>query len=293
MLSFLAYLTWDPNRNFFIIPGINHPVTWYGLFFALGFLGGYFVIRKIFFHFVFFQEHSTKELAKQKAVTLADRLSFLSIIGGLAGARIGHILFYDWPYYKMYPSSMMKIWEGGLASHGGAIGILLALILFVRWARTQIKALTFLATLDGLVVATAFAAGCIRIGNFINQEILGMPTSVPWGVIFLHPLEGVAGIPLHPVQLYESISYFLIFFFLLFLWKKKEKKLGDGLLTACFFILLFGSRFFFEFLKFPQSHLIDETGFLKMGQWLSLPFVAVGIILFIVYRLRRIKPSPS
>src|SRR5262249_26035814 len=145
------------------------------------------------------------------AYQLTDRLSVLIAAGVVVGARLGHVFFYDWPYYKTHPKSILKIWEGGLASHGGAIGALIGLVIFILMSKKQAQKLTFLAVLDALAVPTPLAGGLIRIGNFMNQEITGIPTSMPWAVTFRHPVDGLPGVPVHPVQLYEALFYFLVF----------------------------------------------------------------------------------
>lgn len=286
-------LTWDPNRNFFVFPYINHPVTWYGLLFAFGFLVGYFLMRKIFTAFLAGPSQATAE-TKLEAIRLTDRLAVLVVLGTVIGARLGHVFFYGWPYYKQNPLAIFKVWEGGLASHGGAIGVLIALLIYVWWNRQRHKNLTFLVVLDAIVIPAAFAGGCIRIGNFINQEITGIPTNLPWGVIFLHPMDGIPGVPLHPVQLYESITYFTVFVFLSIMWMFRKNRLGFGLFSGWFFTLVFSFRFLFEFFKMPQSEWLDANFPLTMGQLLSIPFIILGISLLIYYHYRVKKyVSPS
>lgn len=278
-------LIWDPDRNFFVLPYIGHPVTWYGLLFAFGFMVGYFLIRKIFTDFLAGGRLSEAE-AKDDAARLTDRLSMFVVLGTIIGARLGHVFFYGWPYYRERPFEIFKVWEGGLASHGGAAGVFIGLLLFIWWNRKAYKRLTFLAVLDALVVPTAFVAGCIRIGNFINQEITGIPTDLPWGVIFMHPVDGVPGIPIHPVQLYESAAYFAVFAFLFTVWRQRAYRIGFGLLSGWFFTLVFGFRFIIEFLKMPQSEWLDVNSPVTMGQLLSIPFILSGIGLLIFYYFR-------
>ncbi|NGX46185.1 MAG: Prolipoprotein diacylglyceryl transferase [Chlamydiae bacterium] len=272
----------DPDRIIFTLPYLNHPVTWYGLLFAFGFFAGYFLIRKLL------ADHLEPYGKRGDATMLADRLCVLVIIGTVIGARLGHVFFYGWPFYRQYPFEIFKVWRGGLASHGGAVGILSALAIFFLWHRKKYPSLTFLALLDALLIPAAFVSGCIRIGNFINQEILGIPTTLPWGVTFMHPADGLAGVPLHPVQLYESFFYFLTFGFLLFIWQRGGKRLGLGIISGWFFVLVFGFRFFIEYLKLPQSLLFEESSWLNMGQILSIPFIALGVILLCTYRLHKI-----
>lgn len=279
--------SFDAPRDAFTIPFLNHPIAWYGILFAFGFTMGYCVVRKLFACHLEAQGFELKD-AKLKAVALTDRLTLLVVVATILGARLGHVFFYEWDYYSKNPGLIVKVWEGGLASHGGALGIFLALLLFSRWSVKFHPTLNFLATLDVIAIPAAIVAGCIRIGNFINQEILGAPTSLPWGVIFCHPLEKVGQIPLHPVQLYEAFIYFLIFTFLLMLWKKDGKVLGSGVLAGWFFVLVFGARFLIEYIKLPQT-AFDNSFPLKMGQILSIPFVVIGVVLLLYSRKKTKK----
>ena len=276
----------DFDRTIFTVPYLNHPVSWYGLLFAIGFFGGYFLIRRLFAAHLADPSQSPEKI-KLNAITLADRLSALVIIGTIIGARLGEVFFYGWPYYRHHLLEIFMVWRGGLASHGAAIGILVALLIFVLWNRKRYPTITFLATFDGLVISAAFAGGCIRIGNFINQEILGTPTSLPWGVAFGRPFDGMAGVALHPVQLYEALFYFLVFGFLLFLWRRHGRRLGSGFLSGWFLSLVFTFRFFVEFIKLPQSQLISESSWLNMGQILSIPFILFGVALLLNYYCRK------
>lgn len=269
--------TWDPDRNLFVIPGLGHPVAWYGFLFALGFFLGYLVIRTLFRAHI--SKHHPDLDAKREATRLVDRLSLFVILGTLIGARLGHVIFYGWPYYRAYPEKIVRIWEGGLASHGGAIGILIALVLFVLFQRKKSVPLSFLGVLDAIVVPAALAGGFIRIGNFINQEILGVPTDLPWGVSFLHPIDGPRGVPLHPVQLYESFGYFLTFSLLYFVWRRGGRQIGRGVIAGLFFLLVFSFRFCIEFFKLPLSEWSFAGQGLNMGQYLSIPFILLGVFL--------------
>lgn len=210
----------------------------------------------------------------------ADRLTWFVVISTIIGARLGHILFYDWPYYAAHPIEIFMLRRGGLASHGGTLFILLGLFLFVKVYRKTFPEISFISLVDILVIPTAFAAGCIRIGNFVNQEILGSETTLPWAVVFGHPADGSLPAPRHPVQLYEAGAYFFTFILLYTLWEKKET-LKPGILSGLFFILVFGLRFLIEFLKLPQSMVINEN-LLQMGQYLSVPFILLGISLLIL-----------
>ncbi len=278
----LAYLIWDPDRNLVVIPYLNHPVTWYGFLFATGILIAYFLVRKMF-RIYLAASSEFPEKCELQAIHLTDRMTMILVIGTLLGARLGHVFFYDWHYYSAHPVDIFKIWEGGLASHGGVIGAFVALWVFVAAARKEVPSLRFRTVLDLIVGPTALAGSLIRVGNFINQEITGLPTTLPWGVIFRHPIDGYAGIPLHPVQLYEALFYFLVFLFLFWLWNWKKESVGKGLLSGWFFLLVFGFRFFIEGVKMPQNAVFDAGQGLKMGQWLSLPFICLGILFLLSY----------
>jgi prolipoprotein diacylglyceryl transferase len=208
-----------------------------------------------------------------------DGLMWWIVIGTVVGARLGHVFFYDWTHYQRNLVDILKVWEGGLASHGGTIGVVLAIYLYSRRHREKFPELSFLALSDLLSIPVAFAVIFIRLGNFVNQEILGTPSFVPWAVVFGHPADGTVPVPRHPVQLYEAIAYFLTFLLLTTLWKFKKGILTEGLYTGIFFICVFGSRFFLEFFKATQSSQLLDGGFLQAGQILSLPFVAFGVLL--------------
>jgi phosphatidylglycerol:prolipoprotein diacylglycerol transferase len=219
--------------------------------------------------------------ARHTSYFLADRLCWFLIVGTLIGARLGVVFFYDWPYYQSQPLEIFKIWKGGLASHGGALGIALALYFYVLYIRKWVPSATFLKLLDAVSIPAALGAGCIRLGNFVNQEILGTPTQMPWGVIFGDPADGSTPVPRHPIQLYEAAAYFLTFIFLYWLWRKKGDQLRTGILSGLLLIFVFLSRFILEFWKSNQESFVDIS-FFQMGQFLSLPFILLGV-LFIFY----------
>jgi phosphatidylglycerol:prolipoprotein diacylglycerol transferase len=273
--SLLAYFYWDPDREFFTIPFTNHPVMLYGVFFVLGFICAYFVVWYALHRKARQTAHKPID-ARKIATHSTDILCWLIIIGTIVGARLGHVLFYDLPYYVAYPSEIFKIWEGGLASHGAVVGIIIAIICSVRFLRKDFPKITFLNILDVVSLSVGIAAFWIRMGNFVNQEVIGNPTTVPWAIIFGHPMDGSAPVPRHPSQLYEAITYLVIFLFLLTLWHRKGEKLGPGVISGLLLILVFTARFFLDFLKVPQSAAMDES-YIQMGQLLSIPFVLLGI----------------
>lgn len=263
---------WNPDPVAFTIPLLNLPIFIYGICFVLGFILGYYVMLKLL-------EENNNTLSKETARDLLDKLTWFVVLGTIVGARLGHVFFYDWDYYKDHLLEILNTREGGLSSHGGTIGILLALPLFYYLFFKPTYKKSFLSLLDMLVIPTCIAGFFIRIGNFFNQEIIGSETDLPWGVVF-GKLQDFPLIARHPSQLYEALCYLILFFFLLFLWKKPFIRAKEGLITALFFILLFGSRFFVEFTKEVQHSIIDQST-LQAGQWLSLPFIFLGGLLLI------------
>lgn len=213
---------------------------------------------------------------KEFGYYLTDKLIWFVVLGTLIGARLGHIIFYDWFYYSSHPLDALKIWEGGLASHGGIAGIIIALMLFKRFALKEFPEISFLGLLDIMVIPSTFAGVFIRIGNFFNQEIFGPPSDLPWAILFGHPIDGSAAVPRHPTQLYEALGYFIISAILFYEWRRKGNQLRTGYLFGLCFVLVFGFRFLIEFIKTPQSSMMDET-FLQTGQILSLPFILLGL----------------
>lgn len=273
---FLNWIYWNPPRDAFTIPFIDHPVRWYGICFAFGFIIGYLVFRQIISARL---QRLNIPNYKDVAITLTDRMIWFVVAGTVIGARLGHVFFYEWPRYSQHPLDIIKIWEGGLASHGGTIGILLALFIYKKIALKDFKEFSYIDILDMICIPTAFAAFCIRMGNFINQEILGTESTLPFAIVFGDPADGSASIPRHPVQLYEAFAAILTFIFLYSLWKLNKGDLRRGVISGLFFILIFGSRFMIEFYKLPSSLMIDES-LLQTGQLLSIPCIIFGILLF-------------
>ncbi len=255
----ISYFFWDPKREAFTLPLIDHPIVWYGVFFAFGFWVGYRIFLQLL------KGQVDREVAKK----LADRFTLYVVVATIIGARLGHYLFYENPFdYLIHPLILLETWKGGLASHGGAFAIFLAIYFFSKWAK-RYAPITFFGYLDLIAIPCAFAATCIRVGNFFNQEILGKPFDGPWAVLFAHPMDGSIPLPRHPVQLYEAIAYFAIFLFLLVLPKKKEgKRIG------IFLTLVFVARFLLEFFKEEESLIFHAP--ITMGQLLSLPWIVLG-----------------
>jgi prolipoprotein diacylglyceryl transferase len=258
----LSFIVWDINPDIFVIPFLNHPVRWYGLSWALGFL----ISQQIMYYIYKKDNRSRQEV---------DTLTIYMLVAAMVGARLGHVLFYDPVEYLSDPLSILKIWEGGLASHGAAIGVLIALYFFAR--KTNVK---YLWIVDRLVIVSALTGGLVRLGNLMNSEMVGTPTSLPWGFVF----TSIDNVPRHPAQLYEAIYCLFLFAFLFYVWNTRRNEIKNGFLTGWFLIILFSLRFVDEFLKVNQVAFEDDL-MLNMGQLLSIPFVVIGI--FILLRNER------
>lgn len=254
----LLVIPWDVNPEIFRIG--SFAVRWYGLLFASSFLFGYIIMLRIF---------KNENLSE----ALLDKLTIYMAIGTIIGARLGHCLFYEPGYYLSHPIEILKIWHGGLASHGAAIGILIAVGIFAYKEKKG-----YFWTLDRIAIVVALSGFFIRMGNLMNSEIYGVETTVPWGFVFLRNGETA---PKHPTQIYEALAYLFIFFLLLGIYWKKKGKHIEGSLLSLAVILIFIARFFIEFLKEDQvafeKVLKSDIG-LNMGQLLSLPFILVGIL---------------
>ncbi|MEW6509145.1 MAG: prolipoprotein diacylglyceryl transferase [Bacteroidota bacterium] len=244
---------WDVSPDIFSIGPFL--IRWYGLLFALSFIIGYQILNVIF----------KKE---SKPDTILNDLVWYMIIATVLGARLGHCFFYNPAYYLANPLEILQVWKGGLASHGSAIGILIALYIFVK----KHKEYNFLWILDRIVITVALGGFFIRMGNLFNSEIIGIPANVPWSFVF----ASVDGIPRHPAQLYEAIANLSIFIFLMSYYLRHSGKFKNGLLSGWFLILVFGLRFFIEFVKEDQTYF-EKGWLLNMGQLLSIPFVLLGI----------------
>lgn len=222
---------------------------------------------------------------KSKALHVTDKITVYVIVATIIGARIGHIVFYEnISFYLRHPLDIFKLWEGGLASHGASIAIILAIILLCYRLKEFYPRLSFLTLLDLLSLPTAFAAVCIRVGNFFNQEILGKKTASIFGILFLNPRDGSYPAIRHPAQLYEAAFYLIVFLLFLFLSYKPKIYLKEGKFIGLFLVFVFSFRFFIEFIKEEQSSLLSNGSFLTMGQYLSIPFIILGLILLFFKR---------
>jgi prolipoprotein diacylglyceryl transferase len=213
-----------------------------------------------------------------KNIEELDTLLWYMAVATIVGARLGHTLLYDPAYYLSHPLKILAIWEGGLASHGATVGIILALYLYGRKFGDS-----FIWLLDRVPVPTALAGACIRIGNFFNSEILGTPTDSVFGVVFAR----IDSLPRHPVQLYEAFSYFLIYLISIQIYKKATDKGLSGFVFGSFFTMLFIARFVLEYFKTEQA-MYDNGSLLNTGQLLSVPFILIGLG-FIAWSLKNYK----
>lgn len=262
-MDFLS-ITWNVDPAIFHIGSFS--LRYYSLLFVAGFPLSYWVFSRIY----------RREGLKTEDI---DPLLYALLIGVIVGARLGHCLFYQPDYYLGSVSGFLEIfqpWKGGLASHGGAVGILLGCWWYVaKYGRKfSIDALWLF---DRLTICICLCGALIRLGNFFNSEIYGNPTDLPWGVIFARNGETVAK---HPTQIYESLAYTLMFLLFLFLYYKKGERLRKGFMFGLFLILLFGFRFIIEFIKLPQV-AFEEGMAINMGQILSIPFVVAGIVILV------------
>jgi prolipoprotein diacylglyceryl transferase len=264
---------WDPPKNLLELP-TGQEIRLYGVLFALGAWIAWMLIRKGL-KSLFMEKGEAQVAAKLRATKLLDKLTWLAVVLIVFGARFIHLLFYDREYFFYDPLSIFRIWEAGLASHGGTLGGFMAVTLFWTRCRDKFLGASFLEFFDRFLPPIAITATFIRLGNFFNQEILGSPTSLPWGITFLHPVDGGEIVARHPVQLYEAIFYFATFFILKFVARKSRQ---PGFISGLFFLLVFGGRSFLELWKDSQNGLFDGA-YLSTGQLLSLPLILFGIFL--------------
>lgn len=257
-MDIISAIHWNADPEIFRLG--SFAVRWYGLLFALGFVIGYQIMQWIY-------------KIENKTQKQLDSLAFTMVISTIVGARLGHCLFYEPSYYLANPLEILAVWQGGLASHGAAIGIIFALWFYAK----KNKDISLYWILDRIVIVVALAGFLIRLGNFFNSEIYGIPSDVPWAVIF----EKIDNIARHPVQIYESFSYLIIFAILFFLYKYNHNKLKEGLLFGIFLISVFGIRFILEYFKSYQADFESQLP-LRMGQILSIPLIIYGFYLLIV-----------
>ena len=247
---------WNVGREIVTIPGIGLALRWYSLLFAGGLVIAYFVLKGMF----------KKE---GKDLVILEAFPTYVVIGTMVGARLGHCLLYEPGVYLSDPIRILKVWEGGLASHGGFLGVMIAILLFTR----KYNQISFFWLVDRCAPCGMICAACIRLGNFFNSEIVGLKTSVPWGVVFKRLGEDFAR---HPTQLYEAFGYAWVAAIGLGLYKIWDGKVAEGRLFGFMMILGFGYRMLMETFKKNQVAFEDSLA-LNMGQLLSIPFILVGV----------------
>lgn len=275
----ISKVIWDINPALLDLG--DFQIRYYSIFFAIAFIIGYFIVKQ------FYKKENVP-------VTELDTLTVWVVLGGLIGARLGHCIFYDWSYYSQnileifLPVSFTPDFHftgfQGLASHGGAIGIIIAMLIYKRKSTKK----SFFWLIDRVVVPTGFAGAMIRLGNLMNSEIYGHETDLPWGFVFARNGDTIAS---HPTQLYEAFFYVITSIVLLRLYKVERFRNAKGFLLGAFFIMIFTARFFIEFVKENQVSF-EESMTLNMGQWLSVPIVLGGVGL-VVWSLNKSKASVS
>jgi prolipoprotein diacylglyceryl transferase len=271
MISTFLAIHWNASPELFSLGPI--AVRWYGMMFAVGFLAGYFIMARMFKF-----ESSNEEWL--------DKLFIYTIVATIVGARLGHVIFYGWSYYSEHlleiflpiakeATGYKFVGFQGLASHGGALGIVIAIYIFSR----KITKRSMLWTLDRLVIPTALVAAMIRTGNLMNSEIYGVATNLPWGFIFERNHETIAK---HPTQIYEALSYLAVFITgMWFFFRSRDLKDRTGFIFGFGITGIFFTRFLIEFVKENQE-TFEEGMLLNMGQLLSIPFVLAGV--YLMYR---------
>ncbi len=273
----LLSVVWNPELELFRLFGL--PVRYYSLMWCIGLVAAYFLVRK------FFKDRKISD-------DTFEPLFVYCFLGILIGARLGHCIFYQPDYYlssfehiiemllpiAFTPNGVKMVGYAGLASHGGTIGIFIAIYLYCRKYKVKL-----LEVVDMICVATPFTAGCIRIGNLMNSEIVGKATGTDWGFIFAALGEDF---PRHPAQLYEAIAYFIIFIISILIYKKHKDMVGSGFYFGFCLATIFTFRFFVEFCKEVQVDF-EEGMALDMGQILSIPFILIGA--YFIYRGIKLK----
>ena len=276
-MNTLSYILWNPDLVAFHIGSFS--LRWYSLCWLLGLLAAYLIVRRLY---------------KEQKIRpeLFDPLFIYCFVGILIGSRLGHCLFYEPGYFLSSFKHMVEMilpirfladgsWRftgyEGLASHGGTIGLIIALWLYVR--RTKVN---LWRVLDNVAIATPSTACLIRLGNLMNSEIIGKVTDVPWAFIF----ERVDMLPRHPGQLYEAVAYAAFFFVGWYFYRKRPERVGTGFFFGMCITLIFTARFFIEFTKDIQE-AFEASMALNMGQLLSLPFIALGLVCMFNHKLMK------
>lgn len=286
----LDFITWNVDPELFSIGKLT--VRWYGLLWALGIWFALLIEQKLY---------KNEKLPEE----WSDKLFIYMVIGVIVGARLGHCFFYEWHLlpqpveflgmtfrygnpYLTHPWKLLYIWQGGLSSHGGALGLMIA----AYFLNKNVFKKGYIWIFDRLVIGVCICGACIRLGNLMNSEIYGNPTTMPWGFLFVRNGETL---PCHPTQIYEMLYCLITFGIVWWMYWKKQAYKTNGLIFGVFLLCVFGTRFLLEFIKLDQEPF-ESNMFLNMGQWLSVPFIVWGIWLLIrAARQKRmaVKLQPS
>jgi len=262
----LISIVWDVDPIAINLFGL--PIAYYGICWVSAFILGWYIIQRMVKH-------------EGVSLKIIDSAFMYMIVSCVIGSRLGHVLFYEPAYYFQNPLQILNLRAGGMASHGAALGFLVGVWLFSRKWKTP-----FIWFMDRLVVVVASGGAIIRFGNLMNSEIFGDPTTLPWGFEFIRSAEWRSiGLPVHPTQIYEALSYTILFVVLMAIYHWTKAPRRHGLMFGIFLIGCFGTRFIIESIKLPQVAFENSLP-LDMGQILSIPFIFAGIF-FVVYSLSR------
>ncbi|MCF6244500.1 MAG: prolipoprotein diacylglyceryl transferase [Sulfurovum sp.] len=249
----MEHFTWNINPTLLHLGPLE--LRWYGLLFVGSFFLGLMILQKIY-------------VREGRDPAVLDNLLIYVMIGAVIGARLMHTLAYQPDYYLSNPLEILYVWKGGLASHGGMLGVLLALFVFAKKYNESYFWLIARITIPG-----ALTAAFVRFGNFFNSEIIGLPSDKPWAIVF----ERFDMLPRHPVQLYEAFSYLTLFIILILVYKKVSSSFATKILPGIFLALMFTTRFLLEYTKTRQADYTTSLPF-TTGQMLSIPFIILGIV---------------
>ena len=263
-------IEWAPNEKIFSLGPI--AIHWYSMMFLLAFYIGFQILKKIY-------------IIEKKNVALLDPFLVHMVLGTIIGARLGEVFFYNWEYFqnnlleiflpiKLNDSGVDFIGFRGLSSHGATVGIIISIFIY----KIRYKYDSVLWIFDRLVIAVAIGGMFVRIGNFFNSEIVGKFTNSDFGVVFLNRGDSL---PRHPAQLYEAFGYLILFILLVLIYNKSKLSLKKGFIFGFFLLTLFTIRFVVEYVKESQGGIEKTLGIISTGQWLSIPFIIIGILLII------------
>ena len=263
-------IEWAPNEKILSLGPI--AIHWYSMMFLLAFYIGFQILKKIY-------------IQEKKNVALLDPFLVHMVLGTIIGARLGEVFFYNWEYFqnnlleiflpiKLNDSGVDFIGFRGLSSHGATVGIIISIFIY----KIRYKYDSVLWIFDRLVIAVAIGGMFVRIGNFFNSEIVGKFTNSDFGVVFLNRGDSL---PRHPAQLYEAFGYLILFILLVLIYNKSKLSLKKGFIFGFFLLTLFTIRFVVEYVKESQGGIEQTLGIISTGQWLSIPFIIIGILLMI------------